>query len=77
VNNTVPRSFTEVSSAPIPPARPVPPVVTGYTSKPKHSWHHPDLYTHEDELIYPQFQGGLEAKLQINKLAIGHEEEKV
>ncbi len=73
----MPRSFTEVSSAPILPARLALPVVTSYISKPKHSWHYPDLYTYKDELIYPQFWGGLEAKLQINKLAISYKEEKV
>ncbi len=59
------------------PARLVLLVITCYISKPKHSWHYPDLYTYKDELIYPQFQGRLEAKLQINKLAISHKEEKV
>src|SRR5258706_3924389 len=75
-NSTTPRSFTEVSTAPTPSIR-LAPSVTGPVSKPKHSRRHPDPYTHEDESMYPQFRGGLEAKLRIDGPAIGQEEEKV
>ena len=51
--------------------------VTDPIIKPKHSRRHPDPYTHEDESMYPQFRGGLEAKLRIDAAAIGQEEEKV
>lgn len=51
--------------------------VSGPVVKPKHSRRHPDPYTHEDESMYPQFRGGLEAKLRIDAAAIGQEEEKV
>lgn len=69
-------SFTEASidfTSPVPPVIPV----TGPQGKPKHSRRHPDPYTHEDESAYPQFRGGLEAKLRIDALAIGQEEEQV
>ena len=52
---------------------PIPTVVSAIDplSKPKHSRRHPNLYTYKDEAAYPQFRGGLEAKLRINTRAIG------
>lgn len=75
-NSTSQRSFTEASTAATPPEPPVK-HVTNPQIKPKHSRRHPDPYTHEDESAYPQFRGGLEAKLRIDALAIGQEEEQV
>lgn len=75
-NATFPGPFTGASTAPVPDLTPVS-SVTGPVSKPKHSRRHPDPYTHEDESMYPQFRGGLEAKLRIDARAIGKEEEQV
>lgn len=70
------RPFTEASTF---STLPTPTVVSAIDplSKPKHSRRHPDPYTHEDEAAYPQFRGGLEAKLRIDARAIGQEEEQV
>jgi hypothetical protein len=62
VNSDTPGLFTRANTAP-PPLTPTSVSVTDLQGKPKHSRRHPDLYTHEDESAYPQFQGGLEAKL--------------
>jgi hypothetical protein len=75
-NNNTSSPFTGASIAPIPPA-PTVVSITDPQSKPKHSRRHLDPYTHEDESAYPQFRGGLEAKLRIDALAIGQEEEQV
>ena len=75
-NSNVPGPSTGANTVFTPPTPTVTPV-TGPTSKPKHSRRHPDPYTHEDESVYPQFRGGLEAKLRIDALAIGQEEEQV
>ena len=45
--------------------------------KPKHSLTPPDQFTGEDELMFPQFRGLLEAKLEIDGHAIGSERERV
>lgn len=45
--------------------------------KPKHSLSTPDQFTGEDESIFPQFKGLLEAKLEIDSQAIGLEKERV
>jgi hypothetical protein len=76
VNSNTPGPFTGANTAP-PPLAPTGVSVTDSQSKPKHSRRHPDPYTHEDESAYPQFRGGLEAKLRIDALAIGQEEEQV
>ena len=68
-NGATPSSRIGTSIAPTPVADP--------TRKPKHSRRHPEPYTHEDESMYPQFRGGLEAKLRIDALAIGQEDEQV
>jgi hypothetical protein len=67
---------TDANITPTPATTPVT-LTTDLAVKPKHSRRHPDPYTHEDGSIYPQFRGGLEAKLRIDGLAIGQEEEKV
>jgi hypothetical protein len=69
-NSNTSGSFTGASTASTP-------LIPTVISKPKHSRRHPDPYTHEDESAYPQFRGGLEAKLRIDALAIGQEEEQV
>jgi len=43
--------------------------------KPKHSHPHPEKFTGEDETMFPQFKGLLEAKLEIDRKAIGTEKE--
>ena len=73
MNSSTQRPFTEISIALAPPVAPI----TDLQNKPKHSRRHPDPYTHEDESVYPQFRGGLEAKLRIDARAIGQEEEQV
>jgi hypothetical protein len=70
------RPFTDMSTVSTPPVSTAVPV-TDPQNKPKHSRRHPDPYTHEDESAYPQFRGGLEAKLRIDARAIGQEEEQV
>ena len=75
-NSNPQRPFTEPSIASTPLVPPVIPV-TGLQGKPKHSRRYPDPYTYEDESAYPQFRGGLEAKLRIDASAIGQEEEQV
>lgn len=45
--------------------------------RPKHSLTHPDKFTGDDESEFPQFKGLLEAKLEIDKEAIGTERECV
>jgi hypothetical protein len=76
VNNTARGTSTGTNATPTPSATPAPPTINP-TFRPKHSRRHPDPYTHEDESMYPQFRGGLEAKLRIDGPAIGGEEEKV
>jgi hypothetical protein len=68
---------TGTSTASTPSVTPAPQITIPIAAKPKHSRRHPDPYTHEDESMYPQFRGGLEAKLRIDGPAIGGEEEKV
>ena len=43
--------------------------------KPKQSHPHPEKFTGEDETMFPQFKGPLEAKLEIDRKAIGTEKE--
>ena len=45
--------------------------------KPRHSQAHPDKFTGDDESSFPQFRGLLEAKLDIDRRAIGTERECV
>lgn len=56
---------------------PIPPVNDDsyMEKKPRHSLTHPDKYTGEDETTFPQFRGLLEAKLEIDRKAIGTEKE--
>ena len=75
-NSATSGPFTGTDTAPTSTAPTTTPV-TDPTHKPKHSRRHPEPYTHEDESMYPQFRGGLEAKLRIDALAIGQEEEQV
>jgi hypothetical protein len=66
----------DISTVSMPPVSTTIPIIDPQ-NKPKHSHCHPDLYTHKDKSAYPQFRGGLEAKLQIDARAIGQEEEQV
>jgi hypothetical protein len=45
--------------------------------RPKHSLTHPEKFTGEDEALYPQFKGLMEAKLEIDAQAIGSERERI
>jgi hypothetical protein len=76
VNSNTPGPFTGANTAPAPLA-PTSVSVTDSQSKLKHLRRHPDLYTHKNKSAYPQFRKGLEAKLRIDALAIGQEEEQV
>jgi hypothetical protein len=76
VNSNTSGLFTGANTA-SPPLTPTGVSVTDPQGKPKHSRRHPNPYTHKDELAYPQFQGGLKAKLRIDALAIKQEKEQV
>ena len=51
--------------------------VQGEAKRPKPSQPDPERFTGEDESVYPQFKGLLDAKLHIDGRAIGTEEECV
>ncbi len=75
-NSSPQRPFIDMSIVLTPPISTTIPIIDPQ-NKPKHLRRHLDLYTHKDESAYPQFRGGLEAKLRINVYAIGQEEEQV
>ena len=52
------------------------PVATAFVRKPKPSLSDPERYDHTDKTLYPQFAGLLRAKVRIDGLSIGNEQEK-
>ena len=64
---------------PTTPAKAVvePMAASGHDRKAKHSLSHPDKYDGQSKTAYPSFRGQLRAKLRIDALAIGGEEEQV
>jgi len=71
-----PNSFTG-PQAPVTAPASTPTTTTEGGKKPRHSQTHPDKFTGDDESDFPQFRGLLEAKLDIDRQAIGTERECV
>jgi len=69
-------SYAETAQQAATPAPTDTPVTTAFVRKPKPSLSDPERYDHTDKTLYPQFAGLLRAKVRIDGLSIGNEQEK-